>query len=203
MRVQSFFNDLKYQIADCFSKNKIRLICYAIAIVIGFIVGAVYYKSISNVQLMIYNQKEWFLVVISGGGIFSYFWNFFKSAFALILIVGLASLCKWLSPIHYITAIMSGVAFCVAIITVVIKYSVVGIIFTIFVFLIYEIGVFIILAFQYVFSVKANDCCDNNFTYLKNKVAKIFIIAVIAAAVLSLVSSLIVVIIVKPLILFL
>lgn len=202
MKTRYFITDFISDIRRNLERYKLRCIIVAASFILGVILGIVFLESIRAVQWLMYEDYCRLDDLLGIEGFFQAAMMLFFSGFRFVLLALICCLAKKLTPVFYFISFVRGMAFIAAVITAIKEFMIIGVIYVILIPIVFQLVVLTIFIICCAM-VSAMDNC--NISVFKERAIKLGWLALASAAVLlaiSLILSFILVLILKPLLMF-
>lgn len=182
---------------------KLRCILLGVVFLVGAILGIVFYESLIKVQWLMFEDCNWLDDVLAAKGFFALLFLLFWSSYKFVFFILLCNLVRQLYPIFYFVVFIRGMVFFAAIISAVEEFLIVGIIYSLFILIVYLIAFLAVL--MLCCGVCARLSADSSLVFCVRlkKLALLALISMLILFAVALALSFVLVFILKPLFLFL
>lgn len=191
MNIACNVKDFSRRVKNTIINNIKTLVFLAVALLVGLVLGFIFYNSILTSELLFWNDKEGILFVIKQTKFFPYFFSLFWLYLRALLCAFVFCLFKNGKWGLYFLALLNGLTFAVLLVTVISLLGVIGIGYLVITVLMFA---FLLLLLFFSFCIAENNSycgvlvSKNKLLYL----TKYFIILLISSVIYSLLITIIV-----------
>ena len=191
MNIACNVQDFSRRVKNAVINNIKTLVFLAVAMLVGLVLGFIFYNSILTSELLFWNDKEGILFVIKQAKFFPYFFSLFWLYLKALLCAFVFCLFKNGKWGLCFLALLNGLTFAVLLVTVISLLGVIGIGYLVITVLMFA---FLLLLLFFSFCIAENNSCcgvlvsKNKLLYL----TKYFIVLLISSVIYSLLITIIV-----------